>query len=115
MKLATSLKIWGFLKKKMYTLDKFFFSLSLHNRNKHERAAHVLWGKCTQALARRHLPVVSCFHGVRGRAGTGGRAQVHATQRDDLAQSLHVDLSSQAYTIRRRDGTSTVTLWMIYL
>lgn len=66
-------------------------SLGLHNRSQHERAAHVLRGKCTQAFARRHLPVVSRLHGVRGRAGPGGRPQVLASRRrDDFPQRLHV-------------------------
>ena len=45
-------------------------------RYQHERAAHVLWGECSQAPPGGGVPVLCRLHGFRGGAGAGGGAQV---------------------------------------
>lgn len=68
-------------------------------RDQHECAAHVFWRKCTKALKRGYLLVISCFHSIWSCFGAGGWTQVQTLTCFYFYQS---NISFQCQKLKKR-------------
>lgn len=94
-------------------LIHFTESYCVFCRDQHECATHVFWRKCTKALKRRYLLVISCFHIIWCCVRTGGRTQVWTLT--SFCQNKLIFNWKKRKICAVYLQISTVTLWVIYL